>query len=136
MNGNWKGDRAREGCVDHTERFSIHGPDVPNSPSKHAHPKSDSIFIHKRRCDNENKSHNGDAKIPNPQAVNKMKILAWNYRGASGNDFITEARSLIHRFHPHVFIVMETKLLTKRAHIVANNLFFENSIIVSFTNYA
>lgn len=31
---------------------------------------------------------------------------------------------------------METKLLTKRAHIVANNLFFENSIIVSFTNYA
>lgn len=133
MNGNWKGDRAREGCVDHTERFSIHGPD---SPSKHAHPKSDSIFIHKRRCDNENKSHNGDAKIPNPQAVNKMKILAWNYRAASGNDFITEARSLIHRFHPHVFIVMETKLLTKRAHIVANNLFFENSIIVSFTNYA
>lgn len=82
------------------------------------------------------RANNTQETLAHPTLIMQMRILAWNSRGASGNQFITEARNFIQRFQPQVFIVMETKLLSEQAQSVANNLFYENSVIVSSTNYA
>lgn len=40
-----------------------------------------------------------------------MKIKAWNCRGAQRQEFGTKARDLLFCHNPHIFILMETKLI-------------------------
>lgn len=76
----------------------------------------------------------GTLFAPTPHYPLQMKILAWNCRGAASDEFFNEARNLISRVQPHVFIVMETKLAVDRSSDIANRLFFDDCIIISAIN--
>lgn len=49
---------------------------------------------------------------------------------------IGQEMDLINRLHPHVFIVVETRLSLERAEDIAYCLFFDEKIIISSLNHA
>lgn len=59
-----------------------------------------------------------------PQFPTQMKILVWNCTSVGRPEFVTTSRNLIHRFNPHVVIIMETRLAGNNATQVANDLLF------------
>ncbi|XP_056685189.1 uncharacterized protein [Spinacia oleracea] len=78
-------------------------------------------------------------QIPNsPGTVNNlrplpclnMKIVMWNVRGASKNDFLPHAWSIIDKQHPTVFVFLETKADDLRARQVMLQLGFHDFKVV------
>ncbi|XP_021841367.2 uncharacterized protein [Spinacia oleracea] len=59
-----------------------------------------------------------------------MKLVVWNVRGASKNDFIPYAWDIISNHKPSIFIILETKNNEDRANMVAKSLGFDKFIVV------
>ncbi|GLT69081.1 hypothetical protein SLA2020_412600 [Shorea laevis] len=51
-----------------------------------------------------------------------MKVISWNCRGATNNEFKRNAMEIIREHNPGIFIIMETKLAGDRAVEVARSL--------------
>ncbi|KAL0437409.1 UNVERIFIED_CONTAM: hypothetical protein Sradi_0448800 [Sesamum radiatum] len=65
-----------------------------------------------------------------------MRILSWNCKGAARPEFLTAARDLIHRAHPHIFIILDTRMHADRAISVIPRLSFTDSAILSSIGYS
>ncbi|XP_021861101.2 uncharacterized protein [Spinacia oleracea] len=59
-----------------------------------------------------------------------MKLVVWNVRGASKNDFIPYSWDIISNHKPSIFIILESKNDEDRAQSVAKFLGFDKVIVV------
>ena len=59
----------------------------------------------------------------NPFSPSPMKVLVWNYKGASNPNFCNNFLDIIHLHKPIIAIVLETRIPSDRAN---SNLGFDN----------
>ncbi|KAL0361394.1 UNVERIFIED_CONTAM: hypothetical protein Sradi_3823900 [Sesamum radiatum] len=60
-----------------------------------------------------------------------MKVLTWNCRRVSSTEFIPTARSLLARYNPQVFVVLDTRIQAERAAPIIRRLQFDGSAVSS-----
>lgn len=73
---------------------------------------------------------------PQPDLRLAMKIISWNCQGAGKQAFATHCLGLKLIYHPHVMVIMESKVSFKRADRIIFTLGFPNHFCVTFVGFA